>query len=53
MAKAAPESKEDESIDLSSLTIAQLKALAEEKGYTITSTKKADIIAEIEAQMEA
>jgi hypothetical protein len=32
------------------LTVAELKALAKEKGYTITSTKKADIIAEIEAQ---
>lgn len=32
------------------MTVAQLKALAKEKGYTITSTKKADIIVEIEAQ---
>lgn len=32
------------------MTVAELKALAADKGYTITSTKKADIIAEIEAQ---
>lgn len=38
--------------DLSSLTIAQLKELASEKGYEVTKTKKADIIAEIEAQMQ-
>ena len=51
MARAIDEVNEEEgSEDLSSLTIAQLKALANEKGYTITSTKKADIIAEIEAQ---
>ncbi len=28
------------------MTIAQIKALAAERGYTITATKKADIIAE-------
>lgn len=28
------------------MTIAQIKALANELGYTITATKKADIIAE-------
>lgn len=51
MARAVNEgNKEEGPIDLSSLTIAQLKALAGEKGYTITSTRKADIIAEIEAQ---
>lgn len=38
--------------DLSSLTIAQLKEMASEKGYEVTKTKKADIIAEIEAQMQ-
>lgn len=36
--------------ELQALTIAQLKAVAAEKGYTITATKKADIIAEILAQ---
>jgi hypothetical protein len=36
--------------ELQALTIAQLKAIAAEKGYTITATKKADIIAEILAQ---
>jgi len=36
--------------DVSGLTIAQIKALANEKGYTITKTRKADIIAEYEAQ---
>ena len=51
MARAVNEVYEEEgSTNLSSLTIAQLKALASDKGYTITSTKKADIIAEIEAQ---
>lgn len=32
------------------MTIAQIKALAEEKGYTITATKKADIISEFISQ---
>ena len=45
--------EEESSIELSSLTISQLRALAQERGYTITATKKADIIAEIEAQQEA
>ena len=45
--------KEESSIELSSLTISQLRALAQERGYTITATRKADIIAEIEAQQEA
>lgn len=45
--------EEESSIELSSLTISQLKALAQERGYTITATRKADIIAEIEAQQEA
>lgn len=45
--------EEENSIELSSLTISQLRALAQERGYTITATKKADIIAEIEAQQEA
>lgn len=55
MARAYPTANKEEesSIELSSLTISQLRALAEEKGYTITATKKADIIAEIEAQQEA
>lgn len=44
--------EEESSIELSSLTISQLRALAQERGYTITATKKADIIAEIEAQQE-
>ena len=42
--------EEESSIELSSLTISQLRALAQERGYTITATRKADIIAEIEAQ---
>lgn len=45
--------QEEDSPELSSLTILQLKALAEERGYTITARRKADIIAEIEAQQEA
>ena len=32
--------------ELTAMTIAQIKALAEELGYTITATKKADVIAE-------
>jgi len=32
--------------ELNALTIAQIKTLAAELGYTITATKKADIIAE-------
>ena len=32
--------------ELSALTVAQIKAIAKEKGYTILATKKADIIAE-------
>lgn len=36
--------------DLNAMTIAQIKALAEEKGYTITATKKADIIEEFLSQ---
>lgn len=35
------------------MTIAQIKALAEEMGYTITATRKADIIAEFLAEQEA
>lgn len=49
-----PDDKEEEdSIELSSLTISQLKALATEKGYVITAKRKADIIAEIKEQQEA
>lgn len=36
--------------ELQALTIAQIKAIAEEKGYTITAARKADIIAEFLAQ---
>ena len=38
--------------ELNAMTIAQIKALAQERGYTITSTLKADIIAEFLAQQE-
>ena len=34
------------------MTIAQIKSLAETLGYSITQTKKADIIAEFLAQQE-
>jgi len=37
---------------LNSLTIAEIKSLAEELGYSITKTKKADIIEEFLAQQE-
>ena len=46
----------DESLsesELQALTIAQLKAVAAELGYTITARKKAAIIAEILEQQEA
>jgi hypothetical protein len=47
---AAADTDEDGELseeELSALTIAQLKAIAAEKGITLTKTKKADIIAEI------
>lgn len=34
------------------MTIAEIKALAVELGYTITASRKADIIAEFIAQQE-
>ena len=34
------------------MTVAEIKALASELGYSITETKKADIIAEFLAQQE-
>ena len=36
--------------ELSSMTVAEIKALASELGYSITETKKADIIMEFLAQ---
>ena len=39
--------------ELSSLTVAQLRALASEMGITLTATRKADIIAEILAAQSA
>lgn len=47
---------EDETLsesELQALTIAQIKAIAAEKGYTITATRKADIIAEFLAAQSA
>lgn len=38
--------------ELNGMTVAQLKALASERGYTLTKTKKADIIDEILMQQE-
>ncbi len=38
--------------ELNALTVAQLRAIAREKGYTITATTKAEIIAEILEQQE-
>ena len=37
---------------LERMTISEIKALADELGYTITATKKADIITEFLAQQE-
>lgn len=34
------------------MTISEIKSLADELGYTITATKKADIITEFLAQQE-
>lgn len=45
----ASDAEPDDSLseaDLNAMTIAQIKALAAERGYTITATKKADIITE-------
>lgn len=39
--------------ELEALTIAQIKALAGELGFTITATKKADIIAQFLEQQGA
>lgn len=39
--------------ELNAMTIAQIKALAEELGYTITKSLKADIIAEFLEQQES
>ena len=44
------ESGELSEAELNALTIAQIRAIAEEKGYTLTTSKKADIIAEFLAQ---
>ncbi len=38
--------------DLNTMTIAEIKSLADELGYSITATKKADIITEFLAQQE-
>lgn len=38
--------------DLNAMTIAEIKALAADLGYTVTQTKKADIIAEFLGQQE-
>lgn len=38
--------------ELSDMTIAEIKALSSELGYSITESKKADIIAEFLAQQE-
>lgn len=52
----ASDAEPDDSLseaDLSAMTIAQIKALAAERGYTITASKKADIIAEFLEQQNA
>ncbi len=38
--------------DLNAMTIAEIKALASDLGYTVTQTKKADIITEFLGQQE-
>lgn len=38
--------------DLNAMTIAEIKALAADLGYTVTQTKKANIIAEFLGQQE-
>ena len=40
-----------EQSELEALTVAQLRAFAEDQGVTLTKTKKADIIAEILAAL--
>lgn len=39
-------------VDLSALTVDQLREYAEAKSFTITATKKADIVAELQAQQD-
>ena len=39
--------------ELNAMTISEIKAIAEERGYTITETTKADIITEFLAQQNA
>lgn len=53
--KASKESEEgqDEEGDLNSLSVAELKEFAEAHGIELTAKKKADIIKEIEAGLEA
>lgn len=47
----AIEKVEDDKVDLTKLTVKELKALAKEKGIELESTKKADIIKELEANL--
>ena len=37
-------------VEVNGMTVAQLKALASERGYTLTKTRKADMITEILVQ---
>ena len=39
--------------DLSGMTIAEIRSLANDMGYSVTATKKADIIGEFLMQQEA
>lgn len=55
MMDAVPESQGAASYtadDLNAMTIAEIKALAADLGYTVTQTKKAEIIAEFLGQQE-
>lgn len=55
MMDAVPESQGAASYtadDLNAMTIAEIKALAAYLGYTVTQTKKAEIIAEFLGQQE-
>lgn len=55
MMDAVPESQGAASYtadDLNAMTIAEIKTLAADLGYTVTQTKKADIITEFLGQQE-
>lgn len=53
IAEAEPSGDNDRSVDLETLTVAQLRALAEERGVELQGVRKAEIIAELDAAAAA